>query len=311
MLQPNQVSIIAPLSNSEFSYENLPDQQANYLRNTAARLHVKIEITYQLISEIGAELLSISEILGDDLFRSWCESEFSQGFQTLKNWMAVASKIPKLPKNASHLVKKSTLYEAAKDSANPEGVQTLYKMLEDGKEVDYQQGYIICRAPSQIRDEYLGENIPKGKAFETAKLYNSKKISSTVSENALRWAVCDPDVLLELQRIYSRHIETQHHKNPSQGWKTLIDDNGILNGIEWATPLSKATKNDIQRWLSDRQKIHIEESTAHKITYKLQGSFVQQNGTFLFEIKNPPRDIEQFIGENAAAFITINPKGVL
>lgn len=238
------------ISPIEFSYDDLPSDDAEFLRNKAAYINARRHLNHQLVVEMGQALIAAKERL-PGVFLAWARHEFKHSDDTTENWMNVAREMPALPDNTpSTMYQLKALYELTKGKATDESRAQAGELAESGQVVDYQTAYILVNAPVEVKGRFLEQTITKPDAFNLTKALNSKKTPPAVKAVCLTQGVTSPELVDYLAQAYndvSKGRET---------WGDIVKDNYQLNGLGWSVPLAQARVVDIERFKVDRAVMH-------------------------------------------------------
>lgn len=248
-------SSIIPTSLTAFAYDDLPEQDAAFLRDKAAYINARRQLTHQLIAEMGAALLEAKARL-PGVFLAWARAEFGFSDDTIENYCKVARNMPTLPPGRSALYKARALYKLSGDNI-PDSVRgEADSLAADGNTIDYETAYILADAPEPIKQRYLDESLPKATAYQLARTLNNKHLSPIVKQVCLDQQVSDPAVIQYLAEAYRDYLTTKDTIRERRTWKDIEADNWQLNGVGWSVPLSDARAVDIDRFKVDRAAMH-------------------------------------------------------
>lgn len=288
---------ITSIQSPDFDYNQLPLDDADFLRDRAAYINARRTITHQLIAEMGAALIEARERL-PGVFLAWARHEFQFSDDTIENYMRVARNIPTLPGNApAGMFQARALYKLAADTTPAAAVETAGEMANNGQKVDYETAAILADAPDPVKTAYLAEQISKPQAYALTQVYKRKDIPPDVRQICLGQGVKYAEIVIYLAQAYRDSVRTAGYSNPRTTWQDIQADDWILNGIGWACPLSEARPVDLERFRVDRQAMHIlraqGESPAYEWLKGVKGTLVFRNGVPVIELSAPlSQDLE-------------------
>lgn len=234
-----------------------PENQ-QYLKESAAYINARRSLVYDLVVQIGMKLLEVKQRHFDlhryPSFQDWCATEFAESYDTLLNYMNIAKRMGRLDNDQHDLITMTALYKLARKTTPEEAREIARSLASDGHSVDYDAAWILANAPPYLRLKFAHSDVTRDGAIATTKAL--KEAPPQTKQFCERFGVADGRIVEELDE---------------RTMQKIIADDGQLNGIEWSKPVGQATSSDYERWKADRQRIAIDERTAHITTLKLEG----------------------------------------
>lgn len=262
-------SHIIPLT--DFNYDNLPPDEAQYLRERAAYINARYAMSQRLAAEIGAALLEAKANM-PGVFMAWVSTEFDFSIDTAENYMNVARNMPELSAPDQYNLK--AIYKLAQPSTPQAARDAAADLAEDGEKIDYETAYILANAPPPVVTRYLSETLTKPQAYQLARALNKKGLAPAVRSAALAHHVSNAAVVEYLSDCWQREQSTMNHIYPSKTFSAIAADNWTLNGLGWSVPIADATQTDVERFKVDRQAMHIDHATEQYDWLKFQAVIV-------------------------------------
>lgn len=249
----------AILPPDEFSYDELTAPDQVWLRGKEGEMHSNLAITHQIITNMGKILIEVRERI-PGRYLAWARTCFGISDDTVENYVNVATNIPFLSDQAAALITAKALYKLAGNNADSAGVAAALDKLESGEPVDFGEAYILSRAPTHIREQYLANDLPKEQAHEVTKALVRRGTPDTVRDYCIEKGVTHAAVVNYLTETFNDEKAQAGWKNGRKTWSAIVEDDGNLNGLGWSLPISKANERDIDRFKVDRQAMHIDQA---------------------------------------------------
>lgn len=237
-------------------YDSLPDEQRQYLKESAAYINARRALVYDLIVQIGAKLIEVREqhfaYYRRPSFEQWCEAEFEESYATIVNYMNVAKRMANVDPDR-HMFTYRGLYTLSRSTTSDAVREEALHLLENGYKVDHDTAWVLANAPEYLRQRFLERTVTKEDALLTTRALKA------ASAEKRQW--CEERSVISAEIVES--IDERH--------QMLIDeDEGQLNGIGWNKAIAQATGSDYERWLADRHQMHIENAIAETVQLKFQ-----------------------------------------
>lgn len=239
----------------DFSYAALPPEQAEFLRQKAARINARRHITHTLIEEMGRDLLETKERL-PGVFLQWARAEFQFSDDTIENYINVAKRLPAMPEGTTAPIQARALYLLSRESTPDAARQEAQELAASGVPVDYKTAFILANAPPELKARYVAEELPKESAYELTKVLGRRTLSPEVKQICLDQKVSAPELVTYLDQAYRDYERTAGTTYERLTFKDIERDNWTLNGLGWSVKLGEARVVDIERYKVDRAQMH-------------------------------------------------------
>ncbi|GAB4527976.1 MAG: hypothetical protein OHK0046_46350 [Anaerolineae bacterium] len=250
-------------SESAFDYSQLPDPDAEELRQAAAYINTRLSLSYRLLVEVGRKLTDMRTRY-QGIFMTWATSEFRVSYDTIANWMNTAERMGHLPDDQAALIQTRALYKLAAPSTPEQARTAAVALTSQGEQVDYRTAFILANAPETIQKRYLSEELTRDEAYDLTRVF-TPKMPVEVRNFCLSAGVRSHEVVTFIWKAWQKHEATRHEAEPSRIWPEIRDDpDRSLNGLGWSVPLSEATQRDTERFVVDLQMRLMAEKASHR-----------------------------------------------
>jgi hypothetical protein len=253
------------------SFEYQPGEDRDRLQEAAGRIRSHIASAKYHFQEIGRELIqSEPELKDEGRFMQWCEYHFGAdlSYTTLRNYMNVVSNLSE-PMIADPQTAQSAKYILARPTYGGDPPEQWRldagERLAQHHELDTDSAKIIRYAPEPLVASFLKKETPKSQLVQFINGLNDlKKHRRAYAELIFmieRWGVQRIEMLDFLKDVYLKWKRSQHRARPAETWQALIDDEGVMNGIDWAIPVGHPEAHlRIRKYRADRQFMHMLEA---------------------------------------------------
>jgi hypothetical protein len=243
-----------------FSYAEIADTKArDFLQDAEEYWHKQDDLIHDAQCRKGKVLEEIKKTMPGHYAR-FVTSRLGISVDTADNLILIAQNMPRVPEGTDRLWTVRTKALIARKATSEETRQLLLDKAAAGSVPDEAEATIFVKAPGYLRARYERGTISKEQAAAATKALLSKSVPKPCLEKLIEWNASHAAVIEYIVEAYKDWINTRNKPHPRVTWLDIVEDEGILNGYEWAKPVWDANVSDLEIYKAHRQMMHLEKA---------------------------------------------------
>lgn len=257
-----------------FTYEEIQNSYVlDFLKTAESQVKEQDGVIHRALVRKGEILMLVKELLPGYFIR-WCRTRLGISEDTAENTINVARNLPTLPDDTEPFWTLTAKYEVAGGAVTDEIRRFFIQRASPETPINKDEVDIKLRAPLYLQERYYGGFISRQNAARVTHLLMAKRTPEPARLKLIEWGVEHPVILSGLLGKYEEHVKTRYTKHPSQTWEDIVEEGGVLNGINWAIPVKDAQPQDWSRFLADRQIMHLDKAAESFDWYEVRSAKV-------------------------------------